>query len=485
MATRRRRSTVTVDAEAMRLAQPQAKAEGFSGSIRTGSDVVQATGSTIESGACLRLSFSVIPLHGNRSMLEQISSTTAHPGALVHLGGSRPFSPPGAAGRLFALLLPTLVMLGGCGKAEQDADAAKAPVPAVVAVKVESRPIEDQAQFVGRVVAVDKVALRARVQGFLKSRDFTEGDEVKVGEVLFEIEPDQYEAIVAQRQADLAKARADQMNTAAQLKRGQELLKEKNIAQAKVDELQAADSIASASIQQAAAALDAARLDLSYTKVTAPVGGRIGLSKYTVGNLVGPTSDPLATIVSRDPIYVQFPLTQRELLAAKRDVERKGGDPTKVVLRVRLPDGSLYDQPGHLNFVDVTTDPGTDTVTLRAAFPNPDGLLVDGQYVGVTAQAGEPRSAIVIPQAAFQVDQQGVFVMVVDAEKKGQVRRIRTGQQMGSDAVVTEGLKEGELVIVEGVQKVRPGQPVSATPPAAAPSASEGTPAEAGGTQQR
>ncbi len=292
----------------------------------------------------------------------------------------------------FALALAAVPgLLAGCGSESPTGPTTAAPPPSVIVVKAETKPVEEQAQFVGRVVAVDKVELRARVQGFLKERRFAEGQQVAVGELLFEIEPDQYQAIVQQRQADVAKAKADALNADAQLARGQELLKSKNIAASQVDELKAAASIAEAGIAQAEAALAAAELDLGYTKVTAPVAGRIGLAKYTVGNLVGPSSGPLATIVNRDPIYVQFPLTQRELLAAKRDVQEKGGDPKSVVVRVSLPDGSLYDQPGKLDFVDVTTDPGTDTVTLRAQLPNPDGILVDGQYVGVTVQAGEPR----------------------------------------------------------------------------------------------
>jgi membrane fusion protein (multidrug efflux system) len=357
-----------------------------------------------------------------------------------------------------------LLVLSGCGERQQADAPADTPPPSVVVVEAESQPVDKQTQFVGRVVAVDKVELRARVEGFLKKRTFTEGEPVDAGDVLFEIEPEQYESLVQQRQADVVKAEAESRNADAQLARGEELLKSKNISQSQVDELRAAAGIADASIAQAEAALAAAELDLGYTEVTAPIAGRIGLAQYTVGNLVGPASGPLATIVSRDPIYVQFPLTQRELLTAKRDLQAKGGDPSKVVVRVRLPDGSRYDQPGRLNFVDVTTDPGTDTVTLRAELPNPDGILVDGQYVGVVAEAGEPQSAIVIPQSALQMDQQGVFVMVVDEEKKAQVRRIQTSQQRGPDVVVTEGLKEADLVITQGVQKVRPGQVVSATP---------------------
>jgi len=335
----------------------------------------------------------------------------------------------------------------------------------VIAVAAETKTIEEEARFVGRVVAVDRVELRARVEGFLKERRFQEGQAVAVGEVLFVIEPDQYQAVVKQREADLEKAKADAQNAEAQLKRGQELLDQKNIAQAKVDELQAAAAVAKASIAQAEAALTAARLDLSYTQITAPIAGRIGLSKLSVGNLVGPSSGVLATIVSRDPIYVQFPVTQRDLLAARRQIESKGGDPRKVVIQVRLPDGQLYAHSGHLDFVDVTTDRTTDSVTLRASLPNPEGLLVDGQYVGVVVQSGEPEAAILIPQSALQVDQQGLYVLIVDADNTARIRRVQTGQTKGAEIAITQGLNVGDLVIVEGTQGVTPGRLVKAAPP--------------------
>ena len=366
------------------------------------------------------------------------------------------------AGVLCAAL--TLV-LTGCEPAKPTAAKREMPPPSVIAVAAETRTIEDEAKFVGRVVAVDRVELRARVEGFLKERRFKEGQTVVVGDVLFLIEPDQYAAVVEQREADLEKAKADSQNADAQLARGLELLKQKNIAQAKVDELQAAAAVAKASIAQAQAALNAARLDLSYTRITAPIAGRIGLANLSVGNLVGPSSGVLATIVSRDPIHVQFPVTQRDLLAARRQIESKGGDPRKVVIQVRLPNGKLYEHSGHLDFVDVTTDRATDSVTLRAELPNPDGLLVDGQYVGVVVQSGEPESAILIPQSALQVDQQGLYVLIVDAEGKAQVRRVKTGQTKGAEIAVTQGLNAGDLVIVEGIQGVTPGQPVKAAPP--------------------
>ena len=376
------------------------------------------------------------------------------------------------------LILGILGILAGCGTEDAAAPAVAGPPPAVVVVQAKRESVEEQTQFVGRVVAMDRVELQARVQGFLKERKFTEGQQVKVGEVLFLIEPEQYQAVVVQREADLAKATADTENARAQLARGRELLKQKNIAQSEVDKLQAAESIAQAGIAQAKAALDAAKLDLSYTQIIAPIAGRIGLSKYTVGNLVGPTSGALAIIVSRDPIDVQFPVTQRDLLEARQDIEEQGGDPGNVVVLARLSDDSIYDHRGKLDFIDVTTDRGTDTVTVRARFPNPDGYLVDGQYVGVLVQDATPTMEILVPQAALQIDQQGTSVLIVSAEHKVEVRRIQTGPTVGANVTVRSGLTEGDLVITDGIQKVRPGMVVSAVPATAATAAAVETPAK-------
>lgn len=384
--------------------------------------------------------------------------------------------------RVLAIALTLLAALGGCSSKQEQTSTAAALPPAVIAVQVKREPVNEQSTYVGRVVAVDRVDLRARVSGFLKQRHFTEGQQVRAGDLLFTIEPDQYEATVEQAKADVAKAVAEEQNAKAQLNRGEELLKSKNISAAEVDKLRAAQSVAVASIAQAKAAQTKAELDLSYTRITAPVEGRIGLATYTIGNLVGPDSGPLATLVSRDPIYVQFPLTQREVLETRRDIEAKGGDPKDVVVRARLPDGSVYDRPGSLSFIDVTTNQGTDTVTIRAQLPNPDGLLIDGQYVGVLIEAGTPQTAILIPQSALQLDQQGTFVMVIDKDGKAEARRVVTGAEQGSRVAVQEGLKEGDLVIAEGVQKVRPGQEVVATPQAAVEASAEAPPASESGT---
>ena len=202
-----------------------------------------------------------------------------------------------------------------------------------------------------------------------------------------------------------------------------------------------------------------AEINLGYTEIHAPIGGRIGRADLSVGNLVGPDSGVLATIVSQDPIYVTFPVSQRQLM----EYRRERGDAGPPVVRVTLPDGTRYDQPGKLNFLDVQVDQGTDTVTVRAELPNPERMLVDGQFMGVRVEAGAPEPVLAVPQAALQVDQAGPYVLVVGGDDKVEARRVTLGASEGAQAMVQDGLKEGERVIVEGIQKVRPGMAVAAS----------------------
>lgn len=360
-----------------------------------------------------------------------------------------------------ALALVTLLTAcGGGGPAEPPAG----PPPSVTVVQLETEPVTETREFVGRVTAAERVDLRARVQGFLQEVSFAEGKRVEAGDRLFLIEPDAYQAVVSQRASDLERARAEAANAEAQLRRGEELLRSNDIARARVDELRAAAAVARASIAQAEAALEAAQLNLDYTEIRAPISGRIGLSRYTVGNVIGPDSGVLATLVQHDPIYVQFPLTQNELLAHRRQVQDGGGDASAAVIQVQLADGGTYEHEGRVDFVDVTVDPGTDTVLLRSRLANPDGLLVPGQFVAVIVRSGEPEMGLLVPQSALQMDQLGLSVLVLDDEDRVQVRRITAGQQIGARVVVWSGLAAGDRVVVEGVQKVRPGQAVTAAP---------------------
>jgi membrane fusion protein (multidrug efflux system) len=337
------------------------------------------------------------------------------------------------------------------------------PPPAVSVTPVVSRQVTETGDFVGRIVAVDKVDIVARVSGFIEQRNFTEGQQVKTGDLLFRIEQATYKAAVDQQRANLARAKATQTNTALQLARGKELIRNQSIPQSTLDQRAADDAAAQADVMQAQALLEQAEINLGYTEIRSPIDGKIGLANFTVGNLVAPSSGRLATIVSQDPIYVTFPASERDVLEYKRRLAESADKNPHVPIHLRLPNGTIYEQPGITNFLDVQVDPNTDTQIVRAQVPNPDGLLVPGGVVGVIVERGTPQAALVVPQAAVQLDQAGRYVMVVDEAKKVEQRRVTTGVEEGRDVVVSEGLKEGELVIVEGIQKVRPGQIVTAS----------------------
>jgi membrane fusion protein, multidrug efflux system len=344
----------------------------------------------------------------------------------------------------------------------QQAPAAKPPAPAVTVEKVERQNVRPSMDFTGRVKAVDKVELRARVTGFLEKRLFKEGDDVKEGQLLFQIEKQQYQATLDQQKAEVAKAQASVTNAVQQLARARELVKNQNIAQSTVDQRVSDEGTARADLLSAQANVRTAEINLGYTDIKSPIAGRIGLATFTVGNLVSSSSGVLATIVSQDPIYVTFAVAQRILTELQQRAIATGKQADAIV-RIRLPDGSLYKHPGKIDFIDVQASQGTDTVTVRASVANPDRLLVDGQSVNITAERADPDLALVIPQNAIQIDQSGRYVLVVDKDNKVEVRRIKATPRKDGTAVVEEGLKEGEQFIVEGLLKVRPGVVVAPT----------------------
>jgi membrane fusion protein, multidrug efflux system len=337
------------------------------------------------------------------------------------------------------------------------------PPPAVSVTPVVSRQVTETADYIGRITAIDKVDIVARVEGFLEERNFKEGQDVRKGELLFRIEQAIYKAAVEQARATLAKAQATEVNAKLQFDRGKELVRNQNIPQSTVDQREADERAAHAGVMEAQAALDQAEINLGYTEIRSPIDGRIGLAIVTQGNLVQPSSGRLATIVSQDPIYVLFQVSQRNLLDYFRRRPEDADKNAPVTVRIKLPNGTAYPHPGVANFLDVQVDPTTDTVALRATVPNPEHLLLAGGVVGVSVERGAPKSALTVPQSAVLLDQAGRYVLVVDAAKKVEQRRVTTGAEQGRDIVVTDGLKEGEQVIVEGIQKVRPGQVVTAT----------------------
>jgi membrane fusion protein (multidrug efflux system) len=338
-----------------------------------------------------------------------------------------------------------------------------APPPAVLVQPAELRPIAAQAEFIGRAAAVDKVELHARVKGFLGPRKFSDGDEVKKDQVLFTIEPEPYQAAVDQKIAQRDAAQAALNNAELQLKRAAELLRTNTGTQVTYDQRLSEQLQAKAQLEDANAQLRDARIQLSYTEIKSPIDGRIGRASVSPGNIVGPDSGVLATVVKENPIRVLFPVTQRELLEARRD--NSAGDPPSI--RVRLADGSFFKEKGKLDFIDVTVDPKTDGQIVRATFDNKEGTLTDGQTVRVVLEDSKVPSMIAIPQAAIAIDQAGSYVYVVNDKNVAEQRRIKTGVSRDGLTAVTEGLKAGEKVIVQGQQRVRPGMVVT---PSVAPS---------------
>jgi len=341
--------------------------------------------------------------------------------------------------------------------------AAPATVPVGV-VKAEKRPVSKTADFVGRVEAINRVQINARVKGFLEEVLFKEGDMVEAGARLYRIEQGLFKASVEQAQGALERAKAAKALTEIQLQRAQELMTRQAGTVVARDQALAADQQAQGQILTDQANLDTANINLGYTDITSPIAGKIGRTNITKGNVVDPTSGPLTLIVSQDPMYVTFPVSERDVLEARR----QGGNVDSIKVKLRFSDGSIYDQTGEINFVDVTVDRSTDSVTLRGTIPNPKGTLIDGQLVRVILQSGAPVEKVVVPQSALIADQEGVYVFI-DDNGKAAVRRLKLGDESGTDVVVESGLSGGELVIVEGLQGIRPGVPVRASPMPAAP----------------
>jgi membrane fusion protein (multidrug efflux system) len=359
-------------------------------------------------------------------------------------------------------LAPALFVLF-CSGGLRAADAPAPPAPAVGVRAAEIRGVARSYEFIGRIGAIDTVQLRARVEGFLDKRLFTEGQEVKAGDLLYQIEQGPYQAQVDQAKAKLLSDQAQVVNADLQYRRSAELALHQNAPQSQADKDKATLDSDRAAVMQDQAALELAQINLGYTEIRAPIDGRIGRTAYTQGNLVNASSGVLATIVSQDPIYAIFPVSQRQLEEIRADRHQDDGKTIKIEILVRLITGKEYPHPGVWNFTDVQVNQQTDTLTMRATLPNPERLLVDGEFATVVVKERKEQPRLVVPQAALQLDQAGTFVLVVNPDNKVEMRRVTPGPQDGTDVVITDGLKQGEQVIVDGIQKVRPGQTVTTT----------------------
>lgn len=367
-------------------------------------------------------------------------------------------------------LLASALFLSACG---QPAPAAPGTGPAVVPVGVVTLQAQDvtlSRELPGRVQATQIAEIRPQVSGIVLARHFTEGSTVTAGTALYQIDPAPFEAALLSAKAAEAKAKASIASSKAKAERYRELLKIKAISHQDFDEAEAAFLQAQAELQSAKAQINSAQINLSYSKVLAPISGQIGKSAVTTGALVSSgQSQPLATVTQLDPIYIDLTQSSSELLALKQALAKGtvGKAATQTEVSLTLEDGSTYAHKGTLQFSEVTVNPDTGSVTLRASFPNPDQLLLPGMYVRATVQEGQQANALLVPQRGVSRNAKGeATALVVSKDGKVEPRVLQTNRTIGSNWLVTAGLQQGDQLIVEGLQKIRPGavvQPVPAT----------------------
>lgn len=346
--------------------------------------------------------------------------------------------------------------MGGLPVMAQDA-----PPPAVTVAKAAMQEVSQTLTYNGRLSAEQSVELVARVTGTLQEVGFQPGDSVDAGALLFRIEPDQYSANVRQAEGALAAAQATVIDARIERDRQAELVQRKAVAQTSLDSAEAALGRAQGSVQQAEAALDTAKLNLSYTTVLAPFPGRVGERSVDPGALVGPTAGPLVSLTKLDPIHVNFMVPTAEYRKAMQAIEA-GNVKADSAVRIVLADGEEYASAGRLDFVDSTINPGTNSVALRATFDNPEGNLLNEELVRVKLASSSADPVLTVPIGAIQRDLVGDFVMLVNDQDEVEQRRVTVARETGNLAVISDGLADGDRVITEGMNKVRAGIKVDA-----------------------
>jgi membrane fusion protein (multidrug efflux system) len=376
---------------------------------------------------------------------------------------------------LAALLLGWLLLLASPAPAQPP----PAGPPAVGVVRAQRTPITETNEFIGRVESINRVALVARVTAFLDKRLFTEGTEVKQGDLLYRLEQPPFQADLEAKQAALGQANALLTYATLTLNRAQSLLHTPAGSQSNTDNALAQQRSQAAQVLAAEANLHTAQINLGYTEIRAPIDGKISRTAVTEGNVVSPSSGTLATIVSQDPMYVVFPISSRAAIGLRDRYAGHGGfDAVRV--RIRLPGGQIYGQAGRFDYIDPTVSATTDTLTARAVLANPllaageggkQGVreLIDGEFVQVLVEGLTPIEVLGVPRAAVLSDQQGDYVFTVDAENRAQQTRVQLGQSTPATAAIVSGLTEGARVITDGIQRVRPGMKVAPGPAAPGP----------------
>jgi RND family efflux transporter MFP subunit len=338
------------------------------------------------------------------------------------------------------------------------------PPPPEVTV---AQPLDDKIvvfrEFTGRTAPEERVEIRARVRGFLREIAFQEGELVDANDVLYRIEPEQYEAALQSAQASAKDAEAEVERTQFEFERLKDLYEKQVAAQTEYIDAMTAYKRADAELLAAKANVTQAQLDLDYTTIRAPISGRVNLSVTDVGNLVGPTeSDVLTTIVPWDPIYVYFTVSERRVLEFRRQQARTAQNMGDLTVYIRLADGTDYPHTGTIDYADNSLDPDTGTLRVRAIFPNPDSLLVPGIFARVRIPK-DAESALLVPEVALQRDLAGYYLMTVGTDNKASRVNVTIGDRAGTYREVIEGLSGDERVIINGLQRVRGGAPVNPT----------------------
>ena len=357
-----------------------------------------------------------------------------------------------------------------------------APPPAVTVATVKMENVAPASSFIGRVIAIQSVQIVARVTAYIDNVPVQQGSDVTAGQVMYQLQTSQYEADVKSAQAQVESAQAGLRNAQVTYDRANQLNRQGFEATSNLDTAIANRDQAQASVLTAQANLALAALNLSYCTIKSPIDGRIGAITLTKGNLVTPSTPALATVNQLDPIRVVFSVSNREVVQVE---QRTGNSSAEIaaglVLSLMLPDGTKYPEPGRIAFLSNEVDQSTGTVSVYGDFPNPKRLLLPGAFVNVDVREAKPDDEILAPLAAVQTEQKGSYVLVVGADNKVVQQPVETGRQVAQRIIISKGLKAGERVIVEGVQKVRAGQVVSATeaqdtptPPGQASPASSG-----------
>lgn len=372
-----------------------------------------------------------------------------------------------------AILALSVLATTGCQKQKQQAQPTPPP-PQVSVVTVQSQPITLTNELPGRTSAYRVAEIRPQVNGLIQKRMFTEGADVKAGQVLYQIDPAPFQAALKTAEAALIRSKASLPAVQSRVTRYKELLAEKAVSQQDYDDATAALRQAQADIQYWQASFETARINLEYTRITAPISGRIGRSNVTEGAIVTAYQPvALATIQQLDPLYVDVPQSTTELLRLKRRLNNgqlSQKDKNQKTVKLILENGSAYPREGVLKFRDITVDPTTGSVTLRAIFPNPDGFLLPGMFVRMVMEEGIDEKAILIPQQAVSRDFKAKPVaLLVDAQNIVQQKRLVLDRAVSDQWMITSGLTHGDRVIVEGLQRVRPGAEVKVVPFESAP----------------